>query len=61
MTDLPPASVLLNKAEPVGGQPGLWRVTLDVRTEGLKQSEFRLFLRRGQDAFSETVIKTVRP
>ncbi|WP_018075769.1 glucan biosynthesis protein [Novosphingobium nitrogenifigens] len=61
VTDLPPASVLLNKAEPVGGQPGLWRVTLDVRTEGLKQSEFRLFLRRGQDAFSETVIKTVRP
>lgn len=61
ITDLPPAAVLLANTLPVEGQPGLWRVTLDVRTQGLTQGEFRLFLKRGGDALSETVIKTVRP
>jgi glucans biosynthesis protein len=61
VTDLPAAALLLAHARPLGGRPGVWRVTLDVRTQGLAQGEFRLFLRRGGDALSETVIKTVRP
>lgn len=61
VTDLPAGAVLLNRALRLGGQSDTVRVTLDVRTQDLAPSEFRLFLRRGGDAVSETVIKTVRP
>lgn len=61
VTDLPAAAVLLARALPLAGRKDVWRVTLDVRTQGLAQGEFRLFLRHGTDALSETVIKTVRP
>jgi len=58
VTNLPPAAVLQAGALPLDG---VWRVTLDVRTAGLVQDEFRLFLRHGENALGETVIKTVRP
>jgi periplasmic glucans biosynthesis protein len=61
VTNLPPEAVLLNNSYAVAWQDSVWRITLDVRTEGLAQSEFRLFLQRGGDAISETVLKTVRP
>lgn len=60
VTDLGAAMIMAN-VFPVEGQSGLWRVVMDVRVEGLKQNEFRLFLRRAGGALSETVIKTVRP
>lgn len=60
VTDLGVAMIMAN-VFPVEGQSGLWRVVMDVRVEGLKQNEFRLFLRRAGGALSETVIKTVRP
>ncbi|NOW47882.1 glucans biosynthesis protein [Novosphingobium sp. SG751A] len=60
VTDLGAALIMAN-VFPVEGQQDLWRVTMDVRVEGLKQNEFRLFLRRAGGALSETVIKTVRP
>lgn len=60
VTDLPPAALVLKVVAPIGGQKGLWRVTLDVRTAGLP-SEFRLFLRRGGDTISETVVASIDP
>jgi periplasmic glucans biosynthesis protein len=59
VTNLPASAVLL--ANSYAAAEGLWRITLDVRTEGLAQNEFRLFLQRGGDTISETVIRTVRP
>jgi len=61
VTNLPPAALLMVNVRPLAGPGGVWRVTLDVRTQGLAQNEFRLFLRHGDNALSETVIKTVRP
>ncbi|MDE2301245.1 MAG: glucan biosynthesis protein [Sphingomonadales bacterium] len=61
VTNLPAAALIMGDARAVAGQAGVWRVTLDVRTQGLAQDDFRLFLRHGVDAASETVIKTVRP
>jgi glucans biosynthesis protein len=61
VTNVPQANLALASAVPLGGPGGLWRATIDVRTQGLVQDEFRLFLRRGNDALGETVIKTVRP
>lgn len=61
MTDLPAAALVLIDAAPVAGQADMWRVTMDVRVDGLKQDQFRLYLGRGGGALSETVIKTVRP
>lgn len=61
VTDLPKGAVLLANTLPLAVDGGVWRVTLDVRTKDLAQSEFRLFLQRGTGALSETVIKTVRP
>jgi len=61
VTDDLGAAMIMANVFPVEGQSGLWRVVMDVRVEGLKQNEFRLFLRRAGGALSETVIKTVRP
>ncbi|HZU65488.1 MAG TPA: glucan biosynthesis protein [Novosphingobium sp.] len=60
ITDLPKEAVLLSHVAPVAGQPARWRVTLDVRTQGLAQADFRLFLAHGPQALSETVIQPVR-
>lgn len=58
--NLPVEVILLRDIGPVANGDGRWRVTLDVRTQGLAQSEFRLFLKRGTATISETVIKTIR-
>ena len=60
ITDLPPAAILMKAIRPVGGQEHRWRVTMDVKTRGLPHPEFRLFLKRGPGALSETVIVTVK-
>lgn len=59
--DLPAAAVLHKAVGPVAGRDRLWRVTLDIKTEGLAAREFRLFLKRGNGALSETVIKAIQP
>ncbi|NKJ43912.1 MULTISPECIES: glucan biosynthesis protein [unclassified Novosphingobium] len=59
--DLPAAAVLHRAVGPIAGRDKQWRVTLDIKTQGLAQREFRLFLKRGSGALSETVIKAVQP
>lgn len=59
-TDLPAGNVLLKQLRPISGLDHRWRVTMDVRTKGLPHPEFRLFLKRGAAALSETVIATVK-
>lgn len=59
--DLDPKAVLHKAVGPIAGRDRQWRVTLDVRTDGLAAREFRLFLKRGGGALSETVIKSIRP
>ena len=58
-TDLPAEAVLRAAAYPVVGEDGHWRVMLDLRTDRLPRPEFRVFLKRGNDALSETVIKAL--
>lgn len=60
ITDLPAQDVLLKVVGPVSGLDRVWRVTMDVRTKGLAQKDFRLFLKRGAAALSETLIATVK-
>jgi glucans biosynthesis protein len=60
VTDLPAAAVLMQAIRPVGGQEHRWRVTLDVKNKAVPHPEFRLFLKRGPGALSETVIVTVK-
>ena len=59
-TNLPAAAVIAANAYPVVGQQTRWRAMLDVRTGALRQSEFRLYLKRGNAALSETVIKVLK-
>lgn len=59
--DLPAAAVLHKAVGPVAGRDRLWRVTLDIKTQGLAAREFRMFLKRGTGALSETVIKAIQP
>ncbi|MFD2579910.1 hypothetical protein ACFSTD_17830 [Novosphingobium colocasiae] len=58
-TDLPADAVIRSAAYPVVGEDGHWRVMLDVRTAKLSRPEFRVYLKRGADALSETVIKAI--
>ncbi|EIZ81093.1 glucan biosynthesis protein G [Novosphingobium sp. Rr 2-17] len=58
-TDLPANALVSSAAYPIARGDGRWRVTLDVRTANLPRPEFRLFLKRGQSALSETVIKAI--
>jgi glucans biosynthesis protein len=60
VTDLPAQAVLLKAVRPVSGLDRVWRVTMDVRTKGLTQKDFRLFLKQGPSALSETLIATVK-
>lgn len=59
VTSLPKEALLAASAYPVVGEQARWRVTLDVRIAAAKAQEFRLFLQRGKDALSETVIKDI--
>jgi glucans biosynthesis protein len=58
-TDLPKGAIVSAVAYPVARSEGLWRVMLDVRAKDLTQPQFRLFLKRGKTALSETVIKAL--
>ena len=60
-TNLPANTVIAANAYPIVGGQGRWRAMLDVRLGGLSQSEFRLYLKRGDSALSETVIKVLKP
>lgn len=61
ITNLPKDAVLLNASGPINTRDAMWRVVLDVRTQGLAQDNFRVFLQRAGGAISETVIKSVKP
>lgn len=61
VTSLPADAVIAASAYPVVGGQARWRAMIDVRLDGLKPSEFRIYLRRGDDALSETVIKVLKP
>ncbi|TVV75293.1 glucan biosynthesis protein [Sphingomonas solaris] len=54
-------TLLASAAYPVVGQRGLWRATLDVAPSGpaTDPATVRLFLRRGDQALSETIIVPV--
>ncbi|MDY0330256.1 MAG: glucan biosynthesis protein D [Thiomonas sp.] len=56
VANLPAAAVIGLRAHPLYGRNNAWRVVLDLRLTGLAQKEFRLFLRRGAQALSETVV-----
>jgi glucans biosynthesis protein len=58
-TDLPKGAIVSAVAYPVARSDALWRVMLDVRAKDLTQPQFRLFLKRGKTALSETVIKAL--
>lgn len=57
VTSLPSEAVLASSAYPVVGMKDRWRAVLDVRIDALTAPEFRIYLRRGQAALSETVIE----
>ena len=59
LTDLPAAAIMDLRAHRLHGRSKAWRVMLDMRLAGLAQKEFRLFLRRGAQALSETVVVTL--
>ncbi|KHK93596.1 glucan biosynthesis protein D [Novosphingobium malaysiense] len=58
-TDLPDEAVLALAAYPVAGIDARWRVMVDLRPSAAPRPEFRLYLRRGATALSETVIKMI--
>jgi len=58
-TDLPKGAIVSAVAYPVARSDALWRVMIDIRTKDLSQPQFRLFLKRGSAALSETVIKAL--
>ena len=59
VTNLPSSAIIHAAAYPVVGQDRLWRAMVDVREDKLTTQEFRISLRRGADALSETVIQSV--
>lgn len=56
-TDLPRGAVVSSVAYPIARSEARWRAMIDVRVKDMDRSQFRLFLKRGQAALSETVIK----
>ena len=61
VTDLPAAALVGLSAQAIATRPSSCRVTLTLRLTGLTRQEFRVFLQRGGDALSETVILTLEP
>ncbi|MBT0667985.1 glucan biosynthesis protein D [Novosphingobium profundi] len=66
VAQLPEGALLASEAYPVSGQNALWRVKLDIRLAPAQSAnsignpmDLRLFLKRGKDALSETVIKAL--
>lgn len=60
-TDLPQGVLMSAAAYPVVHSPLRWRVMLDVRVKDMPHPQFRLYLKRGDAALSETVIKAIEP
>lgn len=58
-TDLPNGAIVAAVAYPVARSDALWRVMIDLRTKDVSQPQFRLFLKHGKTALSETVIKAL--
>jgi len=58
-TDLPADALISASAYPVARARNRWRVMLDVRMSAVQQPQFRLYLKRGDTALSETVIKAI--
>ena len=63
VAEAPPAAILAREVHPVVGQTNTWRVKLDVRMSDAQGQgnpmDLRLFLKQGENALSETVIKTL--
>ncbi|WP_018914499.1 glucan biosynthesis protein D [Thiomonas sp. FB-6] len=59
LSNLPASAILNLQAHPIDGRDARWRVTLDMRVAGLAQKDFRVFLQRGSQALSETVVVTL--
>ena len=57
--DLPAESIIELRAHPLHGRKDAWRVVLSLRLEAIAQKEFRLFLQRGAQALSETLLVTL--
>ena len=60
-TNLPDGAIIHAAAYPVVGQDNRWRAMVDVKTAQAGMREFRIYLRRGGDALSETVIQPIGP
>lgn len=60
-TNLPASAVLSSSAYPVVGQTNYWRAMIDVRDNVPDPLDCRLFLHRGSDALTETVIMSLQP
>jgi glucans biosynthesis protein len=58
-TDLLKGAIVSAVAYPIAKTDARWRVMIDVRTKDLSQRQFRVFLKRGKTALSETVIKAI--
>lgn len=58
---VPSSAIVSTSAYPVVGREGVWRAVLDLREAEIGAEEFRFYLKRGNDALSETVIKVVKP
>ncbi|WP_119083003.1 glucan biosynthesis protein [Altererythrobacter sp. B11] len=61
VVDLPTDALFEISAYPVLGTAARWRVVVDTKVEQGARKEFRLFLRRGDNALSETVIQPLEP
>ncbi|WP_238473872.1 glucan biosynthesis protein D [Altericroceibacterium spongiae] len=60
VTNLPEDAVLSSSAYPVVDQPNRWRAMLDIRDNLTEPLDCRLFLQRGSDALTETVITSLQ-
>ena len=58
-TDIPRNALISAAAYPVARAEAHWRVMIDVRMQDMTQPQFRLYLKRGDAALSETVIKAI--
>jgi glucans biosynthesis protein len=59
LANLPASAVMGLRAHRLHGRRNSWRIVLDLRLAGLAQKEFRVFLRCGTQALSETVVVTL--
>ncbi|WP_260924083.1 glucan biosynthesis protein [Novosphingobium sp. 9] len=60
VTNLDKAQLLSTNVYPVYRGNGLWRAALDIKLDAAGPTDLRLFLKRGQGALTETVIKALK-